>query len=392
MKNFILLIALASTTLLAADEPKIVRLTPPVISPKSISVEYTCMRPTRDGGFNISVRQYDNDAQAKTIVNCYGHGSAGFSTLFGSVERAIELFENGIPNKSVPIRVIGSGCMGLVSAIELTKRGYKVAGIYTKGREDSASWKAAGYFSLVSKNLTPEDADQLYDLGVKTFMVYQQIEQGEHSFLSKGCARFLPIYCHANAGKGLKFLVDRHLIPPPVPVTLDFGNGVTHSDMYEYKTFFIDTGKLMVELNDEVEKLSIPIKIKEVHTFYDVKEKVVFNCAGLGGAELNEDTHMDAVRGHLIALNSKSGDEHMDYMISTSMLQGNLEESLYLMPKTSLISAKHPRGVKCWGVLGTTFVAHAGDMSEKMLKELDRKEFKRLLDRASLFFWGHTYE
>ncbi len=383
---------LACSSLFGIDARRVIRLTPPVISPNTISVEYTCMRPTREEGLNISVEDYDMGKNAKTIVNCYGHGSVGWTTLFGSVQKAIELFEKGIPNKSIPIRIIGSGCMGLTTAIELTNRGYKVAGIYTIDHYDSASWKAAGYFGLIAKETTPDEMNQIYDLAAQSFLVYQQIESGKHPFFSKGCAQLMPIYCDATTSRELSFLVNRKLISPKKLVALDFGNGVVHEGMYEYKTFFMNTSKLMKQLTDEVERLNIPIKTKEIYSYYDVKELVVFNCAGLGAKEINGDQKLDAVRGHLITLNSKSGHDHRHYMLSTSMLQDGKTEPLYLIPKTSLVSPKHPDGIRCAGVLGVTFIPHAGDMSDELLKKLDKKEFKQLLNRASMFFNGHPYE
>ena len=49
------------------------------------------------------------NTSVKTIVNCYGHGGWGWTTLFGSVQYAIELFEKTNPSKDIPIRVIGWG-------------------------------------------------------------------------------------------------------------------------------------------------------------------------------------------------------------------------------------------------------------------------------------------
>jgi hypothetical protein len=115
---------------------RVVNLTPPAISKDTIAQEIVCTRPMRDGCFNISVEPISSKFESKKIINCYGHGGSGWTTLFGSVKKAIELFENENPQKDVPIRVIGSGCMGLTSAIELTRRGYNVAGIATKSLYD----------------------------------------------------------------------------------------------------------------------------------------------------------------------------------------------------------------------------------------------------------------
>jgi len=88
---------------LISQEPEILRLAPPQISSETILEEIVCTRPMREGKFNISLEQSSN----KTIVNCYGHGGSGWTTLFGSVNKAIELFEKTHPNKDTPIRIIG---------------------------------------------------------------------------------------------------------------------------------------------------------------------------------------------------------------------------------------------------------------------------------------------
>ena|ERR1700722_5439007 len=119
---------------------RIVTLTPPKINPETICAEIRCVRPGRTGFANISV-----DIGSKIIVNCYGHGGSGWQTLFGSVKKAISLYYG---DKDVPIRVVGSSCVGLATAIELARKGYDVKGITTKSLYDTPSWNAAGYFSL----------------------------------------------------------------------------------------------------------------------------------------------------------------------------------------------------------------------------------------------------
>nr|MBA3816188.1 hypothetical protein [Parachlamydiaceae bacterium] len=131
---------------LQANEPKIVKLIPPQICNETVSEEIVCTRPMREGKFNISLEQKNS----KTVVHCYGHGGSGWTTLFGSVSKAIDLFQETQPSKAKPIRIIGSGCMGLTAAIELSQLGYQIAGISTKNLYDLPSWRAAGYFALVS--------------------------------------------------------------------------------------------------------------------------------------------------------------------------------------------------------------------------------------------------
>src|SRR5579862_5425003 len=175
-------------------KPKIIKLVPPKISTETISETLVGTRPVRNGKFNISMQHY----HGKTIVNCYGHGGSGWTTLFGSIDKAIKLFKATNPKPNTPIRVIGSGCMGLTAAIELARQGYHVAGISTKNRYDLPSWKAAGYFALVSVNTSPGEQTNLNEIGLKTFLTYQQIDRGIHSYISKDAVKFIPVFCSAD--------------------------------------------------------------------------------------------------------------------------------------------------------------------------------------------------
>lgn len=388
-KTIRILLILISQTLLGQN-PAVVQLTPPTINAHTILKTITCTRPMREGCFNISFESLCG----KTVIHCYGHGGSGWTTLFGSIEKAIELFEE-LPKKNshTPIRVIGSGCMGLTAAIELTKKGYTVAGITTKELYDTPSWTAAGYFGLVSLQTSPEEQDQVTELGIRTFATYQLIEQANHPYLTKETVRYLPVYCSKETDSGIEGLEQRGYIPSHEEVTLDFGNGVCHRNMIKYMTYFMDTTKLMQQLLGEVHRLQIPIELQEVHSFEDLQEEIIFNCSGLGGRDLNRDSRIIPVRGHLILLDNQPNTTHMEYnMIYTKVHWQDREEYVYLFPKGMSITADHIEGLPCQGVLGGSFVLGTDQLSPIQLIELDELEFKNLLERNSLFFHGIPYQ
>jgi len=380
-----------SSTLFAKNEPVLVKLTPPVITSKTISEELVCTRPMRDGSFNISVNVVSTPSGKKKIVNCCGHGGSGYTTLFGSVYRAIDLFEKTHPNKKTPIRVIGSGCMGLTSAIELSRRGYKVAGITTKELYDTPSYRAAGYFALVSVKTSKEEEANLAKIGIDTFKAYQKIAKGDHPYISKEAVRYMPVYCSQETDSGVEDLEAQGLIPAKELVTLDFGHGVQHPDFVRYWTYFMNTSTIMKQLNREVKRLKIPVKVKKLNSFNEVKEKIIFNCSGLGSRELNHDKKMIPVRGHLITLNDKSGKEHMDYMIYTKVKQNGEERYVYMFPKDLSITPENKKGISCNAVLGGTFIPNVDKLSPEKQKELDENEFHLMLDRTSIFFTGKPF-
>lgn len=352
----------------------IVTLPPPLLSAEAIGEKIICTRPMREGRFNISLEH----VQDKTIVHCYGHGGAGWTTLFGSVSKALSLYKETHPDKSTPIRVIGSGCMGLTVAVELKRRGYAVKGIVTQSLYDIASWKAGGYFALVSVKTSPNEQENLIDIGLDTFRTFQQIEQEEHPYISKSCVRYLPLYCSHNTQAGIEDLEVRGLLPPREQVELDFGNGVIHQNFLKYMTYYMDTSALMHQLADEARRLGVGIEVKPISSFEEISEPVIINCSGLGAKELNHDDLLIPVRGHLIVLNECAGGGHMDYLIYSKVEQEGKEEYVYLFPKTSYASGNAVKG--CRGVLGGTFIA------EKHVD--DAREFQRMLERNRRFFFG----
>lgn len=372
---------------LLANDPQVVKLTPPQISSATIAQEIVCTRPMRDGKFNISVEQ----TSGKIIVNCYGHGGSGWTTLFGSVNKAIELFTKTNPDKSTPIRVIGSGCMGLTSAIELSRLGYNVAGITTKSLYDSPSWRAAGYFALVSVKTSAEEQASLNEIGLNTFVAYQQIDKGNHPYITKDAVKFMPVFCSVDTDAGVEDLEVRGMIPPREYVTLDFGGGVTHEGYVKFMTYFMNTTTLMRQLTAEVQKLGINVNINEIKSFDDVSEGVIFNCSGLGGRDLNQDDKMIPVRGHLVALSDASGTDHMEYMIYSKVQQDGKDEYVYMFPKDVSVTPENPQGTSCAGVLGGTFIPNADKLSPSDQQNLDKVAFKRMLDRNCEFFQGRAY-
>lgn len=381
------LLALLCSFSLLANEPRIIKLAPPHISSDTVLEEIVCTRPMREGKFNISLEH----SEMKTIINCYGHGGSGWTTLFGSVNKAIQIFQSTSPNKATPIRIIGSGCMGLTAAIELNRLGYQVAGISTRDLYDSPSWRAAGYFALVSVKTSPEEQAELNAIGLNTFLSYQNIEKGIHPYITKEAVTFMPVFCSIDTEAGIEDLEARGMIPPREYVSLDFGNGVIHHDYVKYMTYFMNTTTIMRQLTQEALRLGIIIELQDIESFDDVAEEIIFNCSGLGGRKLNADENIIPVRGHLVTLNEASGSAHMDYMVYTKVKQDGKDEYIYMFPKNISVTPMNVHGIECVGVLGGTFIPHVDQLSASEQKKLDDLEFKRLLDRNSQFFQGHCF-
>lgn len=373
-------------SLVAANRVEL--LIPPKLEKSAIATEVRCVRPMREGTFNISTEDLDE----KFVVHCYGHGGCGWTTFVGSVERAIELFQKRYPSPetTAPIRVVGSGCMGLCSAIELMRRGYTVAGITTQELYDIPSWNAAGYFALVSVKISPEEEAMVNQINLSTFDAYQKILKGEHPYLSPNAVRWIPVYCSQETHAGVEELEEEGMIPPRESVDIDFGNGVVHPDFVKFMTYFFDVTTLMRDLHKEVKHLGVSIEIGKIESFNNVREDLIFNCTGLGGGDLANDSKMVPVRGHLLMLNEEAGQGHMDYMIYTKVIQEGKDEYVYLFPRTEFITPKNPEGIRCYGALGGTFIPGAEKLSREDLAKLDEIELQRLFERNVEFFHGSS--
>lgn len=367
----------------------IVKLTPPMLDSKAMLEQIRCTRPVREGMFDISVRTLTTQhGQNKTVFNCCGMGGGGWTTGYGSVEEAVKLLEASNISKKVPIRIIGAGCIGLLTALELTSKGYNVAGITAKELYAIPSWRAAGYYAIVSLKTAPSEEERLNRINLATFEAYQRIEQGKCPYLTKDVVRMMPVYCSEETVSGLEELEANGYIPSAEKVVLDFGNGVTHKNFVKYMTYFMDTTKLMQQMRLEVDKRGITITRAAVASFEDCEEAVIFNCSGLGSRELNQDASITPVRGHLITLNELAGTAHMEYMIYTKVLQDGKEEYVYLFPKNVSVTAGHPEGIPCQGVLGGTFIPDTDQLTPEELEKLDKTAFKRMLERSRKFFYG----
>lgn len=381
--QFTLFLSLILTITCHAAQKITVHLTPPKLDTASIAVKASCDRPRRTDGIHIALeKQYE-----KTIVHCYGHGGSGFTTLFGSIEKAVALLLDQNLNKQTPIAIIGSGCMGLTAALELYRHGFTAITIYTKEIYQLPSWRAGGFFDPgTGKEDDPAGLERL-KLGLATYATLYAIEHGKHPYLTSTIVRRLPIYFPASMKMGVEVLEEINAMPASLPVTLDFGNGVLHEGYKRQETYFINVTELMQQLWAQIEKLNIPVVTAEITTFTDCKEPIIYNCTGLGSATLNNDQKLYPARGHFFMLTQEPGTAPLDYMLFTEI--GDADEWIYLFPKPRFMNADGTC-VECCAMLGGTNI-NCGHMNTEELKQLDAKEFNKLDERARQFFYGKNY-
>jgi hypothetical protein len=349
---------------------KIIYLTPPQISNDYIKEKIVCIRAHRERLFNVSTQFIEN----KLICHNYGHGGAGWTFLFGCVHESIRQFEEQLAHNphlhNQPIAVVGAGCYGLLTAIMLARKKYRVH-IVASETQDIPSNKAAGFFfPRPRKSSTPEEIATFLNRGVESYETLLEIIKGTHPFIKYG-PKLLPAYYGPEIDPGFAPYIERGLIAKPEEVIIDFGNGKSYPAV-AYNTVFINSAAIMAELQRNINELKIPIVNAHIDSWNDLSENIIFNCSGMSSKKLVPDNRIIPVQGHLITLKNQDDVEKLQYMINVRVTQLDLkgrirDELIYFAPKDS-------------GILGISFIRGQDSLTA------NQHEFDRLLERCHEYF------
>jgi hypothetical protein len=347
-----------------------VTLTPPLLGAEHIKEKITCIRAHRERIFQV----YTQKTESKLICHDYGQGGAGWTFLFGCVNESIRQFQRAVQEDASlakqPICVIGAGCYGLLTAIMLARAGYAVR-IVTKDTQNLPSDKAAGFFfPRARKCSTPQERAIFLSYGMESYRTYLQIINGDHPFITQG-PKLLPAYYGLDIDPGFAPYITDGLVAHPEQVTIDFGNGKRYEAL-EYQTIFINSTAMMHELQRNAQELGISIEKKEIESFDEIPEPIIFNCTSLGAKKLTGDTRLIPVQGHLIALANQPKPEELQYLINVKVIMPSVkgtprDELIYFAPKDQ-------------GILGITFIRGQDNPAA------NQHEFDRLLQRCKDYF------
>ncbi len=272
-------------------------------------------------------------------------------------------------SRNQKIAVVGAGCYGLLTAIELARAGYTVR-IIAKETEQISSDKAAGFFfPRWRKSSSAFDINEFTRLGLESYATYLAIAAGRHPFMSAG-AQILPAYYNPEIDPGFGPYIKHGLMKAPQEVTIDFNNGKEYAVLH-YQAIFIHASHSMALLQELRHSLNIKLDIQHINSFDEIEESIIFNCAGLGAKQLAPDPRIIPVQGHLISLKNQPI-ESLQYMINTREQSSNTpyytrNNLIYFAPKGQ-------------GILGITFLRNQGDI------HANQHEFDRLLQRCRDFF------
>jgi glycine/D-amino acid oxidase-like deaminating enzyme len=266
-------------------------LTPVNVAPGRVIRTVAGLRPFRASGFVVRAEALGD----KRLVHNYGHGGAGITLSWGSSRLATQL---GLPGHSGPVAVIGAGVMGLTTARLVQEAGFPVT-LYTEAlTPDTTSNIAGGQISpfghFSDGQVTPEWRAQFaaaMDYSWRRFQIMVGDDYG---------IRWLPTYQEsANVGRWSdRFHPDARPLSRtehPFPV----------ESMVRYNTMYVETGRFLRELTQDVQVAGGRIEVRKFTTPADIaalRERLVFNCTGLGSRELFGDKELHPVRGQLAIL------------------------------------------------------------------------------------------
>ena len=352
-------------------------ITPPNLSSAHLGQKILCHRSMRLGSPRLDIEHYSN----KIIANNYGHGGSGWTIGFGCAQYVNELLIN--PEHSTDlsyntsITIVGVGIIGLFSAYDLYKKGYKNITVMADQFEYLVSHNAGGLLAPVSMSNNPEIQSLIDQLGIEAYKFFKSIADNTHEDLKKG-ASIVPTYFRDKESSGLEPYVGITM-KPAKDVILDFGNG-TKQKMVAYDDgIFINTSLLMLELKSYLEN-KVVFKKKKISDFSDVKTKFIINCSGMGAIKLNNDDKIISVQGHLIMLKDQNP-KNINHMIfcylDKTMNKHNqhTQRAFYLSPKS--LSNSEPNDI---GVIGGSFIRDAN------YKTPNTEEFEYIIKNAKNFY------
>lgn len=365
-KRSLLLLAFKKARLL--NSPKIIHLTPPHLSDAHIKKHVACIRAHRERLFNTSFEHKNS----KFIFHNYGQGGAGWTFLFGCVQKSIQQFlaQRALNPllKNEPICVVGAGCYGLLTAIFLADLGMHVRIVCSDLFPESSDKAAGFFFPRPRKSSTPQEAATFLACGTESYKEYTHIAQGTHPLFRKGAA-ILPAYFGLDIDPGFAPYIEQGLLKNPERVLIDFNNGKQYPAM-AYQTVWIQALDLMEEFHRNIAERHINIQKITITDFKELPERIIFNCSGLGAKALTQDSRLVPVQGHLIQLQNQPAS--LNYLINFKMVQQSLRNT----PRDELIYFAPKNG----GILGITFIRGCGD------EAANSYEFERLIERCRNFF------
>jgi hypothetical protein len=269
-----------------------------------------CLRPFRTKGFNLSV-EHIGDA---TVIHNYGHYGSGWCLSWGSADMQVQKAMSLSPKK---IAVVGSGIIGLTSALVALRAGAQVTIYARELLPRTRSYRANGVWGVGTVALASDAPPNLGDTWEK---------------MARTSFKYMRPYV-GMAGKPIDW-VDHYTLsdtpfdapPPPLP---PMANGEERPVFYDMGDRIRDLDSIPQVLTPDVNPFPVPYATRATKMFWNfseyghllntefferggkmvirdfhspselahLPEKVIINCPGFAARDWWKDKAMIPVRG-----------------------------------------------------------------------------------------------
>ena len=295
------------------------------------------LRPFRPSGFVVRAEKFDDTL----VIHNYGHGGGGITLSWGTARLAVDL---GIQGYTGPAAVLGCGAAGLATARLLQEAGLAVV-IYAENLPPQTTSNIAGgqwYPFLVSDHQYRTGAflDQFLSAARYAYERYQIMVGPRYGvrWIRNYFLEHQPFQEEGLLGVRsplAKFMPELHdLAPREHPFT-------GYEFVRQFDTMLIEPPVYLAAMLDQFRIAGGTVVVRKMHGISDItslREKLVFNCTGLGAKALFNDAELTPVKGQLTFLLPQP---EVDYTVLP------LPEDLYMFPRSDgiLLGGTHERGV-----------------------------------------------
>ena len=254
------------------------------------------LRPCRHNGLRIETETIG----PKAVVHNYGHGGCGVTISFGTAEIAAKLAKD-LADKKEAIAVLGAGVIGLTTARELLKHGFRVKLYADKAGLNTTSNIAGALWLPMKIEFGNTTADRRRRVGILTqsHKAFQTLDRNRYGVQS------LPIYEPAGSSSELGVfghLFDQNLIAYPENIDA-FPFECQAKPGQRFITDFIHTHQFLEALIEDVHEAGgefVQRKFESQSELQDLDERVLVNCMALGSAKIFPDEMLYPARGVLV--------------------------------------------------------------------------------------------
>jgi D-amino-acid oxidase len=258
------------------------------------------LRPFRPSGFRVAKEMVGETA----VVHNYGHGGGGITLSWGTSKLAVDL---GLPGHVGPVAVLGCGAVGLATARLAQEAGFDVT-IYTKAMPPETTSNIAGgqWFPASvydpEKTPTPEFTQQFVAAARYGYRRYQIMTDPKYGI------RWMRNYFIKNTPWQSPIGGDFRLIQDLLPEIKDLpvkSHPFGTKQVRQFDGMIVEPPIYLPAMLTDVRIAGGKVVVREMKSLDEVRglrEKLVFNCTGLGAKALFGDEELTPIRGQLTFL------------------------------------------------------------------------------------------